>query len=98
MRASRTSGYKPTVGGETRKGVETYLFDLDRDLYGEVLDCAFLRYERPERKFASLEELKKRIETGCGVGTDILRPVRVSGNGRIRIIQNKIRRNQVAAC
>ena len=28
-------GYKPTVGAEPRKGVETYLFDLDRNLYGE---------------------------------------------------------------
>lgn len=55
-------GYKPTVGGETRKGVETYLFDLDRNLYGEVLTVRFYGYERPEKKFASLEELKKRIE------------------------------------
>ncbi len=55
-------GYKPTVGGETRKGVETYLFDLDRDLYGEILTVRFYGYERAERKFASLDELKKRIE------------------------------------
>ena len=55
-------GYKPTVGGETRKGVETYLFDLDRDLYGEILTVRFYGYERSERKFASLDELKKRIE------------------------------------
>lgn len=55
-------GYKPTVGGETRKGVETYLFDLDRNLYGEILTVRFYGHERSERKFASLEELKKRIE------------------------------------
>ena len=55
-------GYKPTVGGEPRKGVETYLFDLDRDLYGEILTVRFYGYERAERKFASLDELKKRIE------------------------------------
>ena len=55
-------GYKPTIGGETRKGVETYLFDLDRDLYGEILTVRFYGYERSERKFASLDELKKRIE------------------------------------
>ena len=55
-------GYKPTVGGETRKGVETYLFDLDRDLYGEILTVRFYGYERAERKFVSLDELQKRIE------------------------------------
>lgn len=55
-------GYKPTVGGETRKGVETYLFDLDRELYGEELTVRFYGYARPEQKFASLEELKAQIE------------------------------------
>ncbi len=54
-------GYKPTVGAEPRKGVETYLFDLDRNLYEEILTVRFYGYERPERKFDSLEELKKRI-------------------------------------
>lgn len=54
-------GYKPTVGAEPQKGVETYLFDLDRNLYGEILTVRFYGYERPERKFDSLEELKKRI-------------------------------------
>lgn len=55
-------GYKPTVGGETRKGVETFLFDLDRDLYGEEVTVRFYGYERPEYRFESLEELKSRIE------------------------------------
>ncbi|MBC5659773.1 bifunctional riboflavin kinase/FAD synthetase [Anaerosacchariphilus sp. NSJ-68] len=55
-------GYKPTVGGETRKGVETYLFDLDRNLYGEQVTVSFYGFERPESKFASLEALKARIE------------------------------------
>lgn len=54
-------GYKPTVGGETKKGVETYLFDFDGDLYGRHLTVEFLEFERPEQKFKSLEELKARI-------------------------------------
>lgn len=54
-------GYKPTVGGESKKGVETYLFDYNGDLYGRYLTVEFLEYERPEQKFKSLEELKARI-------------------------------------
>lgn len=54
-------GYKPTVGAETRKGVETFLFDYSGDLYGKFLTVEFLEYERPEQKFKSLEELKARI-------------------------------------
>ena len=54
-------GYKPTVGGETHKGVETFLFHYEGDLYGRFLNVEFLEYERPEQKFKSLEELKARI-------------------------------------
>lgn len=54
-------GYKPTVGGETQKGVETFLFDFSGDLYGRELTVEFFEYERPEQKFKSLEELKARI-------------------------------------
>lgn len=63
-------GYKPTVGGETRKGVETYLFDLDRNLYGEIVQVQFYGYERPERKFSSLEELKSQIEADAAWGRE----------------------------
>lgn len=55
-------GYKPTVGGETRKGIETYLFDLNRNLYGEQVTVSFYGFERPESRFASLDALKARIE------------------------------------
>ncbi len=54
-------GYKPTVGAELHKGVETFLFDYSGDLYGRHLTVEFLEYERPEQKFHSLEELKARI-------------------------------------
>ena len=54
-------GYKPTVGGETRKGVETFLFDYSGNLYGTRLKVEFLEFRRPEKKFDSLEALKAQI-------------------------------------
>lgn len=63
-------GYKPTVGGESRKGVETYLFDLDRNLYGEIIQVQFYGYERPERKFPALEALKAQIESDVAWGKE----------------------------
>lgn len=54
-------GYKPTVGGEQKMGVETCLFDLEMDLYGKEISVQFFAYERPERKFASIEELREQI-------------------------------------
>ena len=52
---------KPTVGSD-RVGVETYLFDCDADLYGLNAKVELLNYQRPERKFASIKELKAQLE------------------------------------
>ena len=54
-------GCKPTVEGERKKGVETYLFDVNRDLYGKEITVEFYAFRRPEQKFASLEELKRQL-------------------------------------
>lgn len=51
-------GYKPTVGSDKEKGVETYIFDYNKELYGETIDVELYTFERPEFKFTSLEELR----------------------------------------
>ncbi|MBT9779059.1 bifunctional riboflavin kinase/FAD synthetase [Clostridium sp. MCC353] len=55
-------GRKPTVEGENPVGVETFIFSLDQDLYGKTIEVQLLNFERPEKKFDSLEELKKQID------------------------------------
>lgn len=54
-------GYKPTVSGEHICGVETYLQDASGDFYGKTAQVRFYRYQRPERKFGSVEELKAQM-------------------------------------
>lgn len=54
-------GYKPTVGEEEYIGVETFIFDYDNDLYGEIIEVELYDYIRPEMKFGSLEELTQRM-------------------------------------
>ncbi len=53
-------GTKPTVDGHFI-GIETYFFDCEEDLYGADLKVKLLHFARPERKFASLIELRKQI-------------------------------------
>lgn len=53
-------GIKPTVGAEAPLA-ETYLMDYNGDLYGQRVTVELLRFLRPERKFASVEELKGQI-------------------------------------
>ncbi len=55
-------GRKPTVAGHAPAGVETHLFGWDGDLYGKKIEVQLLNFERPERKFDSLEELKAQLQ------------------------------------
>lgn len=61
-------GYKPTVGTEKDKGVETYLFDFDGDLYGKEIQVEILAYERPEIKFDNLKDLKEKMQEDLAFG------------------------------
>lgn len=54
-------GNRPTVGGVTRT-IETHILDFDQDIYGLPITLRFERRIRDERKFASLEELRKQLE------------------------------------
>lgn len=55
-------GYKPTVGATEKKGVETYIFNFEGDVYGKVIHIKLLHYQRDEMKFGSIEELKTQME------------------------------------
>ena len=65
-------GCKPTVGGESFIGVETYLFDCNQDLYGKPCKVEFLHYLRPEHKFPSLEALKTQLLKDAQQGKDFM--------------------------
>lgn len=55
-------GKKPTVNGaENPAGIETFLYDFDGDLYGREVQVYLHHFCRPERKFATVEELKTQI-------------------------------------
>ena len=62
-------GYKPTVG-ENFRGVETYLFDVDEDLYGKEIVTQLCRFQRPEQKFPSLELLKEQMHRDISSGKE----------------------------
>lgn len=55
-------GVRPTFETQAEPSIETYLFDFDSDLYGDVLRVRFLHRIRDERKFNGIDELKAQIE------------------------------------
>jgi riboflavin kinase / FMN adenylyltransferase len=55
-------GVRPTFEQEVEPSIETYIFDFDGDLYGDVLRVRFLHRIRDEKKFSGIDELKAQIE------------------------------------
>lgn len=55
-------GIRPTFESQAEPSIESYIFDFDRDLYGDVLRVRFLHRIRDERKFAGIDELKAQIQ------------------------------------
>jgi riboflavin kinase/FMN adenylyltransferase len=53
-------GVNPTVG-EVEARLEVWLFDLDEDLYGQVIETQLLHFLRPELKFDGLEALTAQV-------------------------------------
>lgn len=55
-------GIRPTFENDAEPSIETFIFDFDGDLYGDVLRVRFLHRIRDERKFAGIDELKAQID------------------------------------
>lgn len=55
-------GKKPTVGADNPMGVETYIYDFSKMIYGERIRVSLLHYERAEQKFDNIGQLKAAIE------------------------------------
>ena len=55
-------GMRPTFGDVDRLTIETYIFDIDRDLYGQVLRLSFVQRLRDERAFPDVDALKAQID------------------------------------
>ncbi len=62
QRSITNVGVRPTFDSDKEPSIESYIFDFDGDLYGNVLRVRFLHRIRDERKFGGIEELKAQIE------------------------------------
>ena len=64
-------GPRPTRDSDEYRA-ETHLIGADLDLYGQTVTIYLLRYLRPVKKFASMEELKAQIarDIQSAVGSD----------------------------
>ncbi|GAB3893589.1 bifunctional riboflavin kinase/FAD synthetase [Spirosoma agri] len=54
-------GFRPTVAG-THQTIETYIFDFNKDIYGEHMTLRFREFLRPEQKFDGLPALVAQLK------------------------------------
>ena len=58
-------GVKPTVTDEKVVGVETHLFDFDKDVYGKEVVTQLISYIRPEKRFANVGDMLTQMKEDC---------------------------------
>ena len=61
-------GFKPTVSKEKILGIESFLYDFDRDIYGERIELQLPAFKRPEMRFENVEQLKAQMEADIAEG------------------------------
>jgi riboflavin kinase/FMN adenylyltransferase len=56
-------GTKPTfTENEVNQTLEAHLFNFDQSIYDQEIEVEFMQYLRPERKFASVQQLIEQIQ------------------------------------
>lgn len=65
-------GFRPTVAG-TNQTIETYIFDFDKDIYGEHLTLKFREFLRPEQKFDGLPALVAQLKIDEEAARNVLK-------------------------
>ncbi|MGL5437735.1 MAG: bifunctional riboflavin kinase/FAD synthetase [Lachnospiraceae bacterium] len=65
-------GRKPTIHGDNPIGIETYIMDMEADLYGKEITIQLLHFCRPEQKFESLDALKLQVEKDKRAAADYI--------------------------
>ena len=58
-------GSRPTVENGGAVNLETHILDFDGDLYGKTVKVAFYGRGREERRFDSVEELRREVMLDC---------------------------------
>jgi riboflavin kinase/FMN adenylyltransferase len=54
-------GFRPTISDNNEKIMEVNIFNFDKDIYDEIIKINFIEKIRDEKKFDSLNELRKQL-------------------------------------
>lgn len=66
-------GVKPTIEGKKHMGVETYIFDFNKNIYNKEITVELLYFKRPEMKFDSLDALSRQMHEDADFARDFVK-------------------------
>lgn len=55
-------GTHPTISELKKPLVETHIFNFNEEIYNKKIELEFLCFIRPEKKFDSIDDLKKELQ------------------------------------
>ena len=55
-------GTRPTFGKDKESAIELHILNFKKDIYGKDVEIIFKRKIRDEKKFPSIEALRRQIE------------------------------------
>ena len=64
-------GVKPTIAGKRTPLAETHILDFSGNLYNKNIRVEFNKFIRPEKKFPTVDELRKQISADIAVVREI---------------------------
>ena len=74
VRAMVNVGCRPTIDDGEELTIEAHLFDFAGDLYGRRLRLLFERRLREERRFPSLDALRRQLDTDAARTLELTAP------------------------
>lgn len=67
-------GAKPTFISRGQRHIEVYLFNFNKNIYGEYLEIQFIKKMREERKFSSPEALTEQVKKDINLAKEASSP------------------------
>lgn len=69
-KGSTNIGYKPTIGKDYKKGIETFLYGCDEELYGRKARVLLKHFHRQEQRFGDRDTLIGQLKSDLKFGEE----------------------------
>lgn len=69
-------GTQPTVTDENTPKIEAYIFDFNKNIYGQKIKLEFFNYMRKTKKFSNINELINKLDTDKNLAKKLIKELK----------------------